>query len=104
MDEPVTCLDCRMADPPPEMTCHGGTPGGFLRDHFVGDDKGCPGCGRLTAACVLRPCSVWRESAAAEEARAEGEAEAWGGRGVPGSYDEWLNDEKGAAAEGEADG
>jgi hypothetical protein len=61
MPEPVTCLDCGMTDPPPEQTCHGGTPGGELRDHFVGDDRGCPNCGRLMAACARRPCSVMRD-------------------------------------------
>ncbi len=60
MPEPVTCLDCGMTDPPPEQTCHGGTPGGELRDHFVGDDKGCLHCGRLMLACARRPCSVMR--------------------------------------------
>jgi hypothetical protein len=29
-------------------------------DHFVGTGRGCPNCGRLMAACLLRPCSVWR--------------------------------------------
>jgi len=62
MPESVTCLDCGAVNPPPEMTCHGGTPGDILRDHFVGGDgKGCPHCGRLTLACARRPCSVMRE-------------------------------------------
>ena len=61
MTEPATCADCGAVNPPPEMTCHGGEPGGILRDHFVGTDRGCPHCGRLVAACALRPCSVWRE-------------------------------------------
>jgi hypothetical protein len=61
MSGPVTCLDCGAVNPPPEMTCDGGTPGGILRDHFVGDDKGCPNCGRLMGACARRPCSVWRD-------------------------------------------
>jgi len=33
------------------------------------------------------------EDAGDELARAESDAEAWGGRGVSGSYEEWLNDE-----------
>ena len=57
----TTCLDCGTVNPPPEMTCDGGTPGGILRDHFIGDDKGCPHCGRLMLACARRPCSVMRE-------------------------------------------
>jgi hypothetical protein len=47
------CLDCDLADPPPEMTCILG------RDHRVGTASGCPACGRLMAACALRPCSAW---------------------------------------------
>jgi len=58
--EPAACLDCGLVDPPPEQTCDGGTPGGMPRDHRVGDDRGCPNCGRLVAACSKRPCSVWR--------------------------------------------
>jgi len=59
MSDPPVCLDCGMAHPPPEMTCDGGTPGGIPRDHFVGA-LGCPNCGRLVAACRLRPCSAVR--------------------------------------------
>ncbi len=51
-----TCLACQMADPPPDMTCRLG------RDHRVGIAAGCPGCGRLMAACALRPCSARRAS------------------------------------------
>ena len=54
------CLDCGMADPPPEMTCDGGTPGGKPRDHFVGTDTGCQHCGRLVQACVMQPCQEVR--------------------------------------------
>jgi hypothetical protein len=76
MAEPVTCLDCGMVNPPAEMTCDGGTPGGTPRDHFVGDDVGCPHCGRLVAACTLRPCSAWRElQEDAEDDGSEGGAE-----------------------------
>jgi hypothetical protein len=60
MAEAATCLDCGMVNPPPEMTCNGGRTGATLRDHFVGDDKGCPSCGRLVAACALRPCQEVR--------------------------------------------
>jgi hypothetical protein len=42
-----------MEDPPPSMTCRLG------RDHRVGTAAGCPGCGRLMAACGRRPCSAW---------------------------------------------
>jgi hypothetical protein len=42
------------------MTCNGGTAGGMARDHFVGTEEGCPNCGRLMAACRLRPCSAMR--------------------------------------------
>ena len=48
-----------MDDPPPEQTCDGGY-GGILRDHYVGDDAGCPSCGRLKAACARRPCQAMR--------------------------------------------
>jgi len=51
-----TCPGCQMADPPPSMTCTLG------RDHRVGTAAGCPGCGRLMAACALRPCSAWRRA------------------------------------------
>lgn len=65
MAEPVACLDCGMPDPPPEMTCNGGTEGGRLRDHFVGTDRGCQYCGRPVQACAERPCqavrSMWRQ-------------------------------------------
>ena len=60
MPETPACLACGTVNPPPEMTCHGGSPGGVLRDHFVGTDCGCPHCGRLAAACSLRPCSAAR--------------------------------------------
>lgn len=53
------CVDCGMVDPPPERTCDGGV-GGILRDHFVGDDVGCPHCGRLAEACARNPCQVMR--------------------------------------------
>ena len=49
-----TCMGCGMADPPPDMTCRWG------RDHRVGTATGCPGCGRLMAACARRPCSARR--------------------------------------------
>jgi hypothetical protein len=49
-----TCLACQMEDPPSDMTCTLG------RDHRVGVAGGCPGCGRLTAACAARPCSATR--------------------------------------------
>lgn len=76
MADPPRCLDCGMVNPPPEMTCDGGTPGGHLRDHFVGDDKGCPSCGRLVAACVLRPCQEFRAAqyGAGDDGSDEGEA------------------------------
>lgn len=45
------CLKCGMTDPPPERTCTGGA------DHFVGTARGCGWCGRLMAACRLRPCT-----------------------------------------------
>ena len=51
MGEPLTCLDCGMVNPPPEETCG-------HRDHFVGTAHGCPHCGRLMAACRIRPCSA----------------------------------------------
>jgi hypothetical protein len=54
------CLDCGITDPAPEMTCDGGTIGGFPHDHFVGPDLGCQHCGRLTEACMLRPCQERR--------------------------------------------
>ena len=60
MSEPVICLHCLMINPPPEMTCNGGTPGGIPRDHFVGVGKGCQHCGRLVGACVMRPCQAVR--------------------------------------------
>jgi hypothetical protein len=65
MGEPAGCLDCGLPDPPPEMTCDGGTPGRTPRDHFIGTDRGCQYCGRLVAACGMRPCqevrAVWHE-------------------------------------------
>jgi len=51
-----SCLACQMEDPPPDMTCTLG------RDHRVGIAAGCPGCGRLTAACAARPCSAGRRT------------------------------------------
>ena len=67
MAEPLTCLDCGMADPPPEQTCPGprrpGRPGiTVMRDHYVGTERGCPACGRLELACVRRPCAARREA------------------------------------------
>jgi hypothetical protein len=53
-DLPPQCLRCGMPDPPPEETCTGG------RDHRVGTADGCPGCGRVAAACATRPCSAAR--------------------------------------------
>jgi len=53
---PLTCLACQLADPPPDMTCRLG------RDHRVGTAYGCPGCGRLMAACARRPCSAMRRT------------------------------------------
>ncbi len=50
----AACLDCGIADPPPEQTCTEG------RDHRVGLAAGCPGCGRLKEACAARPCSAAR--------------------------------------------
>jgi hypothetical protein len=64
--DPAACLDCGMTDPPPEQTCNHGM------DHRVGRDRGCPGCGRLTEACLLRPCSVWRSVESALEDGSEG--------------------------------
>jgi hypothetical protein len=60
MAEVPVCLDCGLADPPPGMTCDGGTVGGTPRDHFVGVESGCAHCGRLMAACRARPCSAVR--------------------------------------------
>lgn len=62
MTDPVTCQACGEVNPSPAMMCNGGTPGGELRDHFVGTDRdaACPSCGRLMAACALRPCQVMR--------------------------------------------
>jgi hypothetical protein len=57
MAEPPVCLECGMPDPPPEQTCTSGM------DHFVGTEQGCLHCGRLVAACVLRPCSARRQPA-----------------------------------------
>ena len=56
-----TCMGCEIADPPPYMTCRLG------RDHRVGTAAGCPGCGRLMAACALRPCSARRARAWARQ-------------------------------------
>ena len=64
---PAACLDCGMTGPPAEMTCDGGMPGDVLRDHFVGTDRGCPNCGRLTDACVARPCSARRAQSHGED-------------------------------------
>lgn len=89
MSEPPACLACGAVDPPPEMTCDGGSPGGILRDHFVGTDRGCGNCGRLVEACVIRPCSARRAVAA------EADDEAWGGRGPSASYGEWLAEGRG---------
>jgi hypothetical protein len=50
----LACLICLMPDPPPQQTCTGG------HDHHVGVKAGCPDCGRLAAACALRPCSARR--------------------------------------------
>jgi hypothetical protein len=47
----LTCLECGMTDPPPEMTC---TTIGY--DHRIGLAAGCPACLRLKAACAARPC------------------------------------------------
>ncbi len=43
------CRVCRLADPPPDPTCHDG------RDHRVGTAAACPHCGRLQQACARRP-------------------------------------------------
>lgn len=49
------CAACGMTDPPAERTCK---TGGLLLDHYVGLRDGCPGCGRLRAACDRDPCSA----------------------------------------------
>jgi hypothetical protein len=48
------CRGCLMTDPPPDQTCYQG------QDHYIGPPAGCPGCGRLAAACARRPCSARR--------------------------------------------
>jgi hypothetical protein len=52
----VTCLLCQMTDPSPDNPCLPGW------DHRVSPlEAGCPGCGRLEAACTgWRACSARR--------------------------------------------
>jgi hypothetical protein len=81
------CRRCALADPPPSMTCR------LRRDHRIGTAAGCPGCGRLMAACGRRPCSAWpRERASGRPPGQAGEDRAlqaldlaWGD-----TYDLWA--------------
>lgn len=49
------CAACGTVNPPPDRSCDLGI---VMLDHYVGTADGCPGCGRLPAACRREPCSA----------------------------------------------